>query len=281
MYVIKTARAKRRFSLKQFYHRISRDHLFESSATLSYYFLFSVFPFTIFISAAFSTLRLSAESFAPFSNFIPSHILSFLENYLKEISLGNTASLITLGFLLTVYSMGKAIQTMRRKFRRSYRAKQKNQSLTEWFISFLFVILVMISFYAMMIIIVLGNRLFLWLGRCFPFAVSLLPSYQSVRVIGVTCYLFFVLVGLYYVLPGIRLSLQDVIPGTLFSLVAWVTASYLFSFYLEIFGGYTSLYGSIGTIIALLIWLFMINMILLLGSYLNAYFYHEKNGRNQ
>ena len=273
MHIIKTGRKEDKGGWKLFFRHIFRDHIFESSATLSYYFLFSVFPLTIFISAAFSTLNLSREGFASLYNFIPGKILAILEEYLSAISQGNTVTLIILGITLTLYSMVRAIQTMKRKFRLAYGVSPKLPPVAEWIISVIFVLLILVSFYATLIVTVAGNHLLKWLISVFPLLSDALPSFQILRLFLVTAYLFFVLLGLYYILPGIAQKIRDILPGTLFSLTAWILMSYLFSFYMDGSQSIMTLYGSLEAIIALMTWLYLINVILLLGAYINSYIY--------
>lgn len=279
MQVIKT-KSNHNFAWKSFFGHLFKDHIFESSATLSYYFLFSIFPLAIFISACFSTLGITPKDLADLSGFIPEDILSILEQYLLEISLGNTPTLILIGVLLTLSSMGKAIQTMKRKIRLSYGVHKKSRGIFEWIVSFVFVLLILVSFYATLILIVAGNYIFQWLLSFLPFIKGALPSFSIIRLLGVTCFLFFFLLGLYYVLPGIKQKMQNVIPGTLFALIGWVAMSYVFSFYLDHFASFSAIYGSLGAIIALLSWLFLVNFILLLGGRINSYFYLIQNERS-
>lgn len=258
-----------------FFSHLFRDHLFESSATLSYYFLFSVFPLAIFVSAAFSTLNISPESLTYLFRIIPEQIVRLFQAYLTEISLGNTPTLIVVGIVLTLYSMSKALQTMKRKFRLAYDISPKIPFFKEWIITLIFVVLVLLSFYATLILIVAGNQIIGWLEIYLPQVTKLRPLLQLLRYPAVTAYLAFVLFGIYYLLPGIKQKMLNVLPGTLFSLAGWIVMSWLFSYYFSHFASYTTLYGSLGTIIALLTWLFFVNTILLLGAYINAYFYRK------
>lgn len=264
--------------VKPYIKRIFHDHIFESSATLSYYFLFSFFPLAIFISAIFSTLQISPDSLSYSSKLIPEQILNLFRAYLKEISLGNTKTLIILGSVLTIYSMGKAIQTLKRRFRLAYKIDPKLPLWKEWGISLIFVFLLLLSFFASLVLIVAGRSLLIWLTEHFSAVSNFFGFIQFLRYAIVTAYMAFVLFGVYYILPGIKQRKRDVLPGTLFSLIAWMMISYLFSFFLTIFSNYATFYGSLGTIIALLTWMFLINAVILLGSYINTYFYKKNLG---
>ena len=272
MHIIRTERNKKTF-FKDFFEHIFKNHLFESAATLSYYFLFSVFPLVIFISTAFSTLHISPEKLNYLTRFVPEQIIHAMQGYLDEISLGNTPTLMVIGIVLTLYSLGKALKTMKRKFRLAYGIYPKISWVREWVVTFVFVFLILLSFYASLILIVAGNYIFNHLIPIFPFLEEARGAVRIFRYTTVTAYMAFVLFGMYYVLPGIKQKKRYVLPGTMFALAAWIMMSWLFSFYFTNFAGYTTLYGSLGTIIALMTWLFLVNIIFVLGASINSYIY--------
>lgn len=279
MHIIKTERTKDSF-IKAFFKRLFKNHIFESAATLSYYFLFSVFPLVICISTAFSSLHISAEKLSYLGRIVPEQIIHILQSYFSEISRGNTPTLMTIGILLTFYSIGKALQTMKRKFRLAYEVDPQVSWIREWSVTFVFVFLVLLSFYASLILIVAGNYIFNSLVEIFPFLAEIRGMIRVLRYATVSAFLTFVLFGLYYVLPGIKQKKRYVIPGTLFALAAWILMSWLFSFYFTFFGSYATLYGSLGTIIALLTWLFLINTIVLVGAHINSFIYLQAMERH-
>lgn len=274
MHTIKSEQ-KNKVSFKTFCKQIYDFHLFESSATLSYYFLFSVFPLLIFISTAFSTFNISPEKLNYLTRIIPEQILSVLQNLLTEIPLGNTPTLMAVGVVLTLYSMSKALQTMKRKFRNAYGIHPRISWIREWVLTFIFVFLILFSFYASLILIVAGNYIFNYFIQLFPLLADARAAVRILRYTIVTAYLAFVLLGLYYLLPGFNQKIRYVLPGTSFALLAWMVMSWLFSIYFTHFAAYTTLYGSLGAIIALLTWLFFVNTILLLGVNINSYFYKK------
>lgn len=83
--------------------------------------------------------------------------------------------------------------------------------------------------------------------------------------------LMFVLVTVLYMLAlGRRCPLREVAPGVAVSLTAWMLLSLAFSYYVENLAHYTQLYGSIATIVVVLLWLYMSGTVLILGGELNA-----------
>jgi membrane protein len=76
---------------------------------------------------------------------------------------------------------------------------------------------------------------------------------------------------LYYASPNVKLrAFRWVTPGSLVAIVVWVIASALFAFYVSNFGSYDKTYGTLGGLIALLIWFWISNLAILFGHQLNA-----------
>ncbi len=76
---------------------------------------------------------------------------------------------------------------------------------------------------------------------------------------------------LYYASPNVKLrGFKWVTPGSLFAIVAWAVASAAFALYVANFGSYDKTYGTLGGLIALLVWLWISNLAILFGHQLNA-----------
>ena len=83
-------------------------------------------------------------------------------------------------------------------------------------------------------------------------------------------FLTVLLVLLYMLSQGRRRPLREVLPGVGSSLAAWLVLSMAFSYYVEHVGQYSMLYGSIATVIVVLLWLYMSGQILVLGAEFSA-----------
>ncbi len=76
---------------------------------------------------------------------------------------------------------------------------------------------------------------------------------------------------LYYASPNVKLrGFRWVTPGSLFAIVVWAIASAAFAFYVANFGSYDKTYGTLGGLIALLVWFWISNVAILFGHQLNA-----------
>lgn len=89
--------------------------------------------------------------------------------------------------------------------------------------------------------------------------------------------LFITIALLYTFVPYNNLGFKEAIPGTIFSTLSWSLVSYGFAIYVNNFGNYSAVYGSLGAIIILMIWLYITGIILIVGGELNHILYLLSN----
>lgn len=91
------------------------------------------------------------------------------------------------------------------------------------------------------------------------------------RTLLVWAVLTVVIALLYAYVPGTRLGFKMQLPGAVFAAVAWSVMTWAFSIYIDEFNGFNT-YGSLTTIIILMLWLYTAMYIILVGAYINRYF---------
>ena len=126
-----------------------------------------------------------------------------------------------------------------------------------------------------LLMLVLGNEIQKAVSRYIPFLGRVLGKILGARALLVFGVLFLVFLMLYKVLPNRKATFKSQIPGALIIAVAWSIFSYGFSFYFEIFPGFSNMYGNLATIIMVMVWLYICMNLLLYGAEINAYFEKE------
>ena len=81
--------------------------------------------------------------------------------------------------------------------------------------------------------------------------------------------MFLFILILCYLCPNCIMKLKEALPGALFTLVAWIICTVIFSFYITNISQYDALYGSISAIMILMLWLYLTGIVLILGFELN------------
>jgi membrane protein len=85
--------------------------------------------------------------------------------------------------------------------------------------------------------------------------------------------LFMLTIGLgviYYFAPNARQGWKWITPGAVFSVIAFASVSYLFSLYLRFAPSYDITYGSLGAVIVLMLWLYLMGLIVFIGAEINS-----------
>lgn len=249
----------------------------KSAAALTYYLLFAMFPLLIFISNLLGLLELNVDSITTtLLPIMPDDVVYLLEAYLNHVD--DTSSQVLLWFSLafSVWFPLRAVQSLMDDVRGAYQLKKPEKPVRYAIRQVLFTIAFLVIVVLTLVISVFGRRFIFtvtqWLGldQILPLSPSLLNLWQYLRFILLCVLMFAVLVLLYTVAQDKRSSIKSLMPGITLSLVAWLVISIGFSVYVENFGSYSVIYGTLGTVIVLLVWLYMTSFILILGAEFNA-----------
>jgi len=136
------------------------------------------------------------------------------------------------------------------------------------FYMFLFVLALIAS----LLLLVMGNRIHVLISGYVPFLGNVIGRILGAKTFLVFVMLFFVFLVLYRYLPNRRASLKSQVPGAFLTAVAWSVFSYLFSLYFTFFPDFSIMYGSLSTLILVMVWLYFCMNLLLYGAEINAYF---------
>ena len=120
-----------------------------------------------------------------------------------------------------------------------------------------------------LIFLVAGDWLTALLSSVFPHATALLRTWNLLKALIPPAFFFILLLCLYTVAPNRHVSPWSALPGTLFSMCFWLLFSYAFSWYVGSADRYSFLYGSLGGIVVLLLWLYFSGIVLVMGAHLN------------
>jgi membrane protein len=91
--------------------------------------------------------------------------------------------------------------------------------------------------------------------------------------------MLFVVAVVYYVCPDIEQNWRWVTPGSAFAVAMWIIVSLGFKAYVDNFGDYNKVYGSIAGVVVLMLWLYWSGLVLLVGGEINAEIEHAATER--
>ncbi len=257
------------------------------AAEMAFNFILSLFPFFISITAVFGLFG-SQDIIDKIINFLkniaPHGALNLLEKTLNEMIQPSSGSLLAISFVLGLVFASNAINTIMKVLNKAYGVPETRSFFKTRIISiFVIVIFILVMFFATNVV-VMGNVILDFLHEYFSFPEKLAKAILFARW-PVT---FFMLstIGLmiYYFLPNIKTSFKvkflSAIPGTLFFTVFWLLVSRLFGLYVENFSMFNKVYGAVGAVIILLLWLYYTSLVILIGGEMNSEVYKQIRTRN-
>jgi membrane protein len=248
-----------------------QDDLASMSAQVSYYLILAFFPFLFFLINLISFTPLPNRLLiANFNAILPHDTALLVKTMLAETVQAKSETLLILGMIASLWAASRGMSAIIRGLNHSYGVKENRRFIKLNLIALLSTVglTVMIIFSFLMIVLgrIVGSTLFGYLG-----AKSLFYSIWSFLRYGITFSLLLVTFYLIYkYLPNRKVNSIHILAGTVFATFGWVGASLLFSFYVNSFGSYATVYGSLGGLFALIIWLYISTLIFLLGGALNA-----------
>ena len=246
-----------------FTKRVSRG-----AAAMSYFLLLTVFPLLICLNAMLGSLFPTAERFEAFARgILPQQTLGAVSDYLRYVSAYSGRGMLTAGLALTCTTAAAAFRATHNVMA-DLRGKPRFRPLLSWPLSFLFSLLLPAAVYFAALAVLLGERLLQVLSMHFAF---LDPArlFAALRYPLLFLLMFLLLWGLYRVTapPDSRRGLA---PGALAASAGIELLSAAFSAGIGMSARYALVYGSLTSLIMLLLWLYFFCTLVILGGALNA-----------
>ena len=235
--------------------------------------LMAVFPFLIFVAALAGFIgdaglagRVADILFASWPPEVARPIAAEVHLVLGE----QRGGLLTVSILVTIYLASNGVEAVRTALNRAYRVVETRNFFFLRAQSVLFVFIGAVASLVLAFLGVLGPLIFDRLVEIFP---GLAPfeqqfTYASLAVTVVT--LVVALVTAHVWLPAGRPSLLRLWPGILLTLVSWLVATFIFSFYLRRFANYVATYAGLASVVTAIFFLYLVAMLMIFGAEFNA-----------
>ena len=263
--------------LKKLAKRISDNAATDRAATLAYYFVFALFPFLSFLVTLTAYLPLQGamqELLARLNELMPGEAMAIVQDQLEKLVTVQRPRLLTVSLLLAVWSASRGVDAIRTALNLAYDVKEsrpfwKTQGMAIG-ITVIGAVLVLVS----ITLIALGGKAGEWLASQLGIQQVYAMAWAVLRWPITMFLIMLVVASLYYFLPDVEQEWRFITPGSVLGTSLWLLSTWGFTQYVEHFGKYDVMYGSIGGIIVLLTWLYLTGLIFVLGGEINAILEH-------
>ena len=257
-----------------FYRQVKTTGLTERASAIAYNFIMAVPPSLLFLFTLVPSLpfiskqSLKIQLHGLITDVIPlkvhnENLIKFVDTFIDSSKIG----IISIGFITALYFASNAMMGIMRSFNKNYVGFAKRQGLHNRWMA--------IKLTAFLFLVILGSLILLITQG----AVLKLMGIKSVTILNIIYYVRWVfIIGIifysqaliYKYAPAVHKRWKLVSPGTILATTLSILASVGFSYFVNNFGKYNALYGSIGTIMVLMVIVYINSLVLLVGFELNV-----------
>ena len=256
----------------QLTRKIRDDYVEAFSAQATLFIIISFFPFIMMLLSIVQFFPIEEDTMLRFlSSILPTTVNSLVVSIIAEIYDKATGTIISITAITTLWSAAKGFVAIQKGLNSIYEIKETRNGLFVRAVSALYTFIFAMMIIVTMILFVFGNKLFDWIEHKIPALMDTAVVIISLRTfIGfLTLLIFFLLI--YIIIPNRKSSLMKELPGALLTAFGWMGFSYAFSYYIDNYSKFASMYGSLTAIVFFLLWLYFCMYILFIGAEINMF----------
>jgi len=247
---------------------------FATAKASAYSSILTFFPVLVILGSVLANWRKGAPYLREISyalgSILPAGSNTVL-NYLKDAGKHPLGFLFTTS-VITLWTASGVMISWMEGFRRCYELPKSWGLVKERLIAFMLVIFALIPMTFSTLLVAVGSK---FETRLLPyidadFSPYVLLLWGIIRWIIATLTSIAVIALIYHNAVPRTQTWHSVMPGAVFATLVWFSVTVCFRYYLQHFGDFTTIYGSLGVGMALLVWMYLISLVVLVGAEFNA-----------
>ena len=254
------------------------DDMLTYAAALSYQVFLSLFPFLIFLIALLGSLRI--PSFFDWlldqaQTVLPVEAAGVVEQVVGQVRAQAGGGLVSFGVVVALWSASAAIRMTASALNNAYDVEEERPVWKTYPLSILYTVLFAGMIVGAATLMLIGPQVAEWIAQQVELGSVFVALWSWLRIPVAVVLLMFIVALVYYQLPNIDQPFRFITPGSVLAVLVWIAASFGFSYYVRDFASYGAIYGSLGAVIVLLLYLFISAAVLLFGAEVNAQIYYR------
>ena len=258
----------------KFYLGLTQSSIDVRASAIAFNFFLAMFPAMIFFFTLIPYLPI--ENFSDnlmifLSSLMPDYAFETIESTIEDITTRRRGTLLSFGFIASIYFATSGFSTMISTFNETVNATERRSWLTIQLTSILLILILTILVAITIILITFNQAIFDYLIVEFDLIPAVAEyAFLIMRWLITICFFYFSVSMLYYWAPTKKDRFHFFSPGATVATILGIILLLGFTFFINNFSTYNTLYGSIGTLIVLLVWIKITAFILIIGFELNA-----------
>ncbi|GHE74531.1 MULTISPECIES: YihY/virulence factor BrkB family protein [Roseivirga] len=260
-----------------FLQKMGDDEIVGRANAVAFSFTMAIFPAIIFLFTLTPYIQIffpevtNEEIIMFMENILPKNLYNAASTTIHDIISKQRGGLLSFGFILTLVLSTNGMNALMAAFNACYKTVETRGFIKMRFIATMLIFILSLSVIISIALLVVGQQL-LQDNKVREFVQDVISLDLVLVLRFVVIYLIFQIAisCIYYFAPAVHERWHFFSAGSIFSTLACIAAFFGFSFYINNFGTYNKLYGSIGVLLVLMLLLFILSLILLVGFEMNA-----------
>jgi membrane protein len=267
-------------NLKELFCRVIDDDIAALAAQLAYDLLLSFFPFLLLLISllGYSNLE-SADVLVYLKQIMPNSTFDLIYTTVINVLDSTSGNLLSLSIIGAIWSGSSGFRAVIKGLNKAYDEEETRPYWKTLVISIMFMVGLVVSIIVAVSLVVFGRMIGRIIATKLNLSGDFILNWDIIRYLVSLCGMAFIFASLYHFTPCRRLTWKEVLPGSIVSTLGWLISSLGFAYYVNNFSSYSSIYGGIGAVIVLMLWLYIISIIILFGGEVNALLAFEKEGK--
>ncbi len=261
------------FIIKGFTNRLKDDHISAFSAQAAFFLIMSIVPFLSLLLTLIKYLPISqAMLLDTVINVTPVPFEPLVTTILEELFAKSNGAILSVSVLVAIWSAAKGVLAIVRGLQAVYHVNESRNYFILRFISAIYTVIFVTAIILTLLLLVFSNQIYYALKKDFPVAADFISVFIKQKFILALCLLTLFFLVVYKLVRRSNNSFISLIPGAVIAALSWIVFSYAFSVYIDKFSDFSYTYGSLTTIVLLMLWVYFCMYLLFIGAEINSYF---------
>jgi membrane protein len=252
---------------------VPEKHTLQMAAALSYYFVISLFPAFLLVSAILAYLP-GAKPFdqvlSLMSGFVPTDSIDLLRKVLATVVSPNRSTLLSFGILGTLWTASGGFAAAIEALDIAYEVEDARPFWVTRPLAVGMTLLVGVLLLSALGVMIVGPQFGTWLATRTNFSWLFAAAWPYIHWTVAVLFTVLAMEALYFLAPNVKQRFWTTLPGAVLAVGCWIGLSYGLGIYFRSFANFNKTYGTMGAVIALMVWLYWTSFFMLVGAELNC-----------
>jgi len=252
---------------------VPAKHTLQMAAALSYYFVISIFPAILLVSAIVAYLPGTNpfdQVLSLMSGFVPRESIELLRKVLATVVTPNRSTLLSFGILGTLWTASGGFAAAIEALDIAYEVEEARPFWVTRPLAVGLTLLVGVLLLVALAVMIVGPQFGTWLALRTNLSWLFAQAWPYIHWTAAVLFTVLAVESMYFLAPNVKQRFWATLPGAVFSVACWIALSYTLGFYFRSFAHFNKTYGAMGAVIALMVWLYWTSFFMLVGAEMNC-----------